>query len=452
MSSFYQAGTLKTLIFVLTINILMKKSTIAVIIGLASIALIGILIIQVYWMRNALRLQEELFDKNVSVTLKSVVNRMFDERSVEGMGTYVCSPACDHRTMQVLAAINPQRLDSLMKEEFGGMEITSEYVWGVFDPSSGIFFAGENGQHKTEILQSNHQVSLSCLYRSERLMLGVFFPKETQVLMGRILPWMVISVFLVLIVILAFSYTIFSFMKQKKLSEIKSDFVNNMTHELKTPISTISLASEMLLNPKSNGHEDKTQKYAKMIYDENQRLKQQVEQVLQIAVLEKGSFKLEMTNFNAHQLISDCIARFELVVKNAGGVINFYPGAADFSIEADINHFQNIVCNLLDNAVKYSAEMPDVTVTTRNEGGRFVMAFRDKGIGISHDNQKMVFDKLYRVPKGNRHDVKGFGIGLYYVKTVTEALKGEVKVKSELNKGSLFEVYLPITVSVTTHA
>lgn len=430
----------------------MRKSTIAVIISFAALALIGILIIQVYWMRNAYRLQEELFDKNVSVTLKSVVNRMFDEKSANGMEAYVCSPACDHRTMQVLEAINPTRLDSLMKEEFGGMEITSVYVWGVFDPSSGVFFAGENGEYKNDILNSNHHVSLSCLYRSEQLMLGVYFPKETQVLLGRILPWMILSLFLVLVVVFAFSFMIFSFMKQKKLSQIKTDFVNNMTHELKTPISTISLASEMLLNPKSNGQEDKTQKYARMIFDENQRLKQQVEQVLQVAVLEKGTFKLEMTTFNAHDVINDCIAKFELAVKNASGIINFYPGAADFMINADVSHFQNIVCNLIDNAVKYSPDTLDITVSTRNESGMFVMSFRDKGIGISHDNQKMVFDKLFRVPKGNTHDVKGYGIGLYYVKTITEAHKGQVKVKSELKKGSVFEVYLPINVTVTAHA
>jgi two-component system, OmpR family, phosphate regulon sensor histidine kinase PhoR len=429
----------------------MKKSTIAVIISIAALALVGIIIIQVYWMRNALRLQEELFDKNVSVTLKSVVNRMFDERSAAVMEPYVCSPDCDHRTMRVLEAINPVRLDSLMHEEFDGMEITREYVWGVFDPSTGNFYAGENNSKKDDILASSHHVSLSCLYRSEQLMLGVYFPNESGVLMGKIMPWMIVSLLFVLIVVFAFSYMIFSFMRQKKLSEIKSDFVNNMTHELKTPISTISLASEMLLNPNSNGSEEKTHKYARMIFDENQRLKLQVEQVLQISVLEKGTFKLEMTAFDAHDLIEQCIARFDLAVKNANGTITFNPEAGESELVADITHFQNIVCNLLDNAVKYSPVKPDILVSTRNEGGMLVISFRDKGIGISHDNQKMIFEKLYRVPKGNQHDVKGFGIGLYYVKTITEALKGQVKVHSEIGKGSNFEIYLPSRVMVAVH-
>jgi len=429
----------------------MKKSTITVSIILGSVALIGILVIQVYWMRNALRLQEELFDKNVSVTLKSVVNRMFDERSDAMAESYVCSPECDHRTMQVLNAINPIRLDSLLREEFGGQEITREYIWAVFDPLSGNFFAGDKSGHSKDILKSSHHVSLSCLYRSERLMLGVYFPNESGVLLGRILPWVILSLLFVIIMIFAFSYMLFSFMKQKKLSEIKADFVNNMTHELKTPISTISLASEMLLNPKSNGTDDKVQKYARMIFDENERLKQQVDQVLQIAVLEKGAFKLENTVFEAHEIIRHCIARFDLMVKNAGGEIRFTPGAEEHEINADTSHFQNLVCNLLDNAVKYSSGKPEILVTTANENGMLVISFHDNGIGISHDNQKMIFDKLYRVPKGNQHDVKGFGIGLYYVKTIIEALNGEVKVSSELNKGSVFKISLPLNVSVVTN-
>lgn len=429
----------------------MKKSTTAVIISLAAIALIGIIIIQVYWMRNALKLQEELFDNSVSVTMKSVVNRMFDERTTPGLEPFVCSPDCDHRTQQILSAINPIRLDSLMHEEFDGMEITRQYVWGVFDPSTSTFFAGERGNRTNKILTSGHRVSLSCLYKSEQLMLGVYFPNESEVLIWKIVPWMIVSLVFVLVVAFAFSFMIFSFMRQKKLSEIKSDFVNNMTHELKTPISTISLASEMLLNPINMVSEEKTRKYARMIFDENQRLQQQVDQVLQISVLEQGTFKLDLTNFNAHTIIDQCVTRFELAIKNTNGTIRFQPDAHDFQLNADVNHFQNIVCNLIDNAVKYSSGKADITVTTRNEDGMLVIGLIDKGIGISHDNQKMIFEKLYRVPTGNRHDVKGFGLGLYYVKTITEALNGKVKVRSELNKGSLFEVFLPLNVSVATY-
>lgn len=439
------------LIFVVDNLYLMKKNNIAIIISFTALALVGIIFIQFYWMRNALRLQEELFDNSVSVTLKSVVNRMFDEKATDEMEPFVCSADCDHRTMQVLTAINPLRLDSLMHEEFGGMEITRQYVWGVFDPESGAFFAGDDGNEKRNILKSNHRASLSCLYKKEQLILGVYFPNESSVLLSRIIPWMLISLLFISIVGFAFTYMIFSFNRQKKLSEIKSDFVNNMTHELKTPISTISLASELLIKSVNPLSEDKTRKYARMIFDENQRLQQQVEQVLQMSVLEEGTFKLDFTTFNAHNIIEQCISRFDLVIRSAEGTLKMIPNAENSQLTADMMHFQNIICNLLDNAIKYSPVKPDIKVMTRNEESAFVVAVHDNGLGISKENQKMIFEKLYRVPTGNRHDVKGFGLGLYYVKTIVEALNGKVNVRSELNKGSVFEVYIPLKITVESY-
>lgn len=426
----------------------MKKRVIGIIIASTALALIGILIIQVYWMRNAYRLQEELFDNSVSVTLKSVVNRMFDERNTADCGSSICNSDCDRRTLSVIRAINPAKLDSLLDEEFGDAEITRQYAWGVFDPVSGTFFSGENNHLRPQILESGHKVSLSCLYRTEHLMLGIFFPNESEMLLWKILPWMIISLILMLAVVAAFTFMIFSFMKQKKLSQLKSDFVNNMTHELKTPISTISLASEMLLNPKSHISDDKTRKYAKMIFDENQRLQQQVDQVLQISILEKGAFKIETSTFDVHKVIKQSISRFELIVRNSNGTIRFKPQAEVSEISTDINHFQNVVCNLLDNAVKYSGNAPDITVETAIKNEMLVISVSDKGIGISSENQRLIFDKLYRVPTGNVHDVKGYGIGLYYVKTIIDALGGEVKVKSEPSKGSIFEVLFPLKVSI----
>ncbi len=424
----------------------MNKRTFAIIIICASFALIGILIIQVYWMRNAYKLQAELFDNSVSVTLKSVVNRMFDEKAIEGNGGYICTHNCDHRTKQILEAINPDRLDSLMHEEFTGMEITRQYVWGVFDPATGNFFAGENNNLKKEILNSNHQVSLSCLYRTEQLLLGVYFPQESRILLLRLVPWILLSLVFLVILVFAFTYMIFSFMKQKKLSELKSDFVNNMTHELKTPISTISLASEMLLSPGNNGMDEKTKKYARMIYDENQRLQQQVERVLQMAVLEEGSFQLDFTTFDAHKLIQSCILRFELLVKSSDGYIAFERQAEKYLINSDQVHLQNIICNLIDNAVKYSYGKPEITIKTRNSNDSLIISVSDNGTGISQEDQKLIFDKLYRVPKGDLHDVKGFGLGLYYVKTMTLALKGKILVNSTPGNGSTFEIIIPINM------
>lgn len=422
----------------------MKKKTIALLIILTSVSLVGVILIQLYWVRNGMKLQEEQFDNKVKVTLKSVVNRMFDQRDFEPVDPSVCGEHCDRRTLQILSAINPVRLDSLMREEFGGMKITREYAWGVFNPKSSKIISGNAGRYKSELLKTNHSVSLSCLYRSEQLMLGVYFPGERGVLWSRIFPWLLLSFFLLAVMISAFSYIIFSFLKQKKLSEMKTDFVNNMTHEFKTPISTISLASEMLLNPVVNESVERTRRYAHIIFDENLRLKHQVDQVLQIAVLDKGGFHLKKKHFDAHEAIYSCLKSFELTVRDLGGFLNFKPEATEHRIFADENHFKNIINNLLDNAAKYSGSYPEIQVITKNNNGMLVVEVYDKGIGISPENQKHIFRKLYRVPTGNVHDVKGFGLGLYYVKAIVEAHNGFVNVKSELRKGSTFEIHLPV--------
>jgi len=428
----------------------MKKRAISIII-LAAFALVGIITIQFYWMRNALQLQKEVFDKRVNVTLRSVVNRMFDEQRLPDSPVYVCGRGCDRRTTNILTAINPVRIDSLLHQEFDASEITNIHIWGIYDPLSSKFIAGENTAKSSKLLKSGHSVSLSCLYDAEQVSLMVYFPNESQKLWGQLLPWLLVSLLLVGIVVFAFSYMILSFLKQKKLSELKSDFVNNMTHELKTPISTISLASEMLLNPKNIVSDEKTRKYARMIFDENQRMQKQVEQVLQIAVLEKGAFKMELSTFDAHEIINQCIHRFELSLKNLNGFIKFVPEATSHYITADQLHFQNIICNLLDNALKYTDTEPEILIHTYNSNGMFKLSISDNGIGISVENQKMIFDKLYRVPTGNLHDVKGFGLGLFYVKTVAEAMKGEVTVSSTIKKGSTFEVSLPVTLNVEVY-
>jgi two-component system phosphate regulon sensor histidine kinase PhoR len=199
-----------------------------------------------------------------------------------------------------------------------------------------------------------------------------------------------------------------------------------------------------LLNPKINESAERTVRYARIIFDENLRLKNQVDQVLQIAVLDKGRFNLKMKHFDGNEAILSCLRSFELTVRDMGGFLNFKPEATSHLLFADENHFKNMINNLLDNAAKYSRGYPEIQVVTRNINGMFVVEVHDKGIGISAEHQKHVFRKLYRVPTGNVHDVKGSGLGLYYVKTMTEAHGGFVKVKSEQKRGSIFEIHIPI--------
>jgi len=217
-----------------------------------------------------------------------------------------------------------------------------------------------------------------------------------------------------------------------------------MTHEFKTPIATISLSSEMLLKSEVNSFPYKTKRYAQVIFDENARLQKQVDQLLQLSVLEKGEYTLKLKEIDLHRIIRRMAGHFSVMAQKKGGMINTKLEATVHQIRADKTHLSNIISNLLDNAVKYSPEKPEIMISTRNERDRVIITVSDNGIGISPENRKEVFRKLYRVPTGNLHDVKGFGLGLYYVKTMVEAHHGSVRLNSELNKGTTFIVELPI--------
>ena len=241
-----------------------------------------------------------------------------------------------------------------------------------------------------------------------------------------------------------FAYVINTIFKQKKLSDMKTDFINNMTHEFKTPVATISLASEMLKKNDIIDNKDKSLRYAGIIYDENKRLGEQVEKVLQMAVLDKGDFKLNKTTINAHEVIQKVIEKLSLQIESRNGKVNLILNAPHANINADEIHFTNIIFNLIDNAIKYSTDVLEITVSTETILGKLHIAITDKGIGMSKDAQKRVFEKFYRVPTGNIHNVKGFGLGLSYVKIMTEAHDGTIDVQSELGKGSTFKIILPI--------
>jgi two-component system phosphate regulon sensor histidine kinase PhoR len=252
------------------------------------------------------------------------------------------------------------------------------------------------------------------------------------------------SALFILIIIGSFYYTINTILKQKKLSEIKNDFINNMTHELKTPISTISLACEMLSDKDISSTEGQRSNYIGMIREENKRLGTLVESVLTNAVIERGELKLKPQPIYLNALIKDLLQSFELQVTRRSGSIQFYPDADSDSIEGDKVHITNVIFNLLDNANKYSPEIPELTISTFNKDNNVCVKVTDKGIGISRENLRKIFDKLYRVPSGNLHDVKGFGLGLSYVKAIIEKHNGQIAVESQPGKGSSFTIILPI--------
>jgi len=252
------------------------------------------------------------------------------------------------------------------------------------------------------------------------------------------------SIILTIIIIGIFALTLQIILRQKKISQIKNDFINNMTHELKTPISTISLASQMLKDtsvahtPKTIGH------VSNVIFDESKRLSYQVEKVLQMAVFNEGRLKLKFTTINLNALLKTVVSNFQLRIANEGGKLTTRLDAENAVIKGDEMHITNVMVNLLDNAIKYSNGKPVIELLTENKKGWVVVKVKDNGIGISKEHQKQIFERFYRVPTGNIHNVKGFGLGLSYVKRIVDVHNGQIKVDSNPGKGSCFKVYLPV--------
>jgi two-component system phosphate regulon sensor histidine kinase PhoR len=260
--------------------------------------------------------------------------------------------------------------------------------------------------------------------------------------------WELVGAFVfTLFIMFAFFLTLYTMINQRKLSEIKGDFINNMTHEFKTPLATISLAVDALSNEKVLGDRERSAYFRSIIKDENKRMNKHVETILQAAALEKQEFTLNKRILHGNDLVKAALDNFELVLKEKNGKQKLVLNAKNDSIDADEQHFSNLLNNLIDNAIKYSKDEPDITLTTLNTSKYFVVKIEDKGIGMSRESVKRIFEKFYRAHTGNLHNVKGFGLGMSYVKTIIDAHKGRVRVESTLGKGSTFIVEMPLSSS-----
>jgi len=422
----------------------MNRKVITLIIALTTVSLVAALITQLFWVRDAMLLKEDQFNNSVKIALKSVVNQLMTSENVYSPEMVDVDTDLFWEHVDIFSIIHPDVLDSLLKVEFSSMQMQGDYDYSIYRESDKSLIMGKFNGHLQQLTNSPHWVSLTCLCQSDNYLLSVYYPQQQQMILSKMIILPVMSGLFLLILIFSFFFTIHSVLKQKKLSEMKTDFVNNMTHEFKTPIATISVSSEMLGKDAIIKFPDKIKKYAKIIFDENTRLKNQVERVLQMAIIDKGDYKLKLKDIDAHDLINNCINNFTVHIKERNGNLNSDFQADKFMVRADQQHLTNIINNLLDNANKYSPANPEILIYSSNSNGKVYITVEDNGIGISKENQEDVFKKFHRLQTGNIHDAKGFGIGLFYVKTMIEKMGGHIDLKSEVNKGSSFIISFPV--------
>ena len=421
----------------------MKKKAITLIIILAAISSVGIVFTQLYWVSKAFELKEEQFDNSVRIAMKSVLNQLLVQKNDSVFKDHLAKVKCRKPKLDVTDIIEPKLLDSLMQEELGSMVISRDYHYALYNKLNGRFIEGEYEGAEVELLNTKFQFSVASLYKPGDYYLAIYFPGKTYRVLQQMEIWLVLSILFVIVLIVNSAFVIFNIIRHKKLSEIKNDFINNMTHEFKTPIAISSLAAEMLLRPEIENDPKKIKKYANVILDENHRLQGQVEQILQLAALEIGSLRYRSFKVDVHQLIKNVLDSFEIRIKEDNIDVEVKLDAANHFIMGDKEHLQNVFYNLVDNAIKYTKNDPMIKIKSWNVTGGIMIRVEDNGLGIRKEHQKAIFKNLYRVPTGNLYETRGFGLGLYYVKTVIDHHNGRVGLNSQPGTGSSFNVFLP---------
>ncbi|MEI7829023.1 MAG: HAMP domain-containing sensor histidine kinase [Prolixibacteraceae bacterium] len=348
--------------------------------------------------------------------------------------------------LKISNRVEPEYLKQVLELELRDRGILSQYKYCVKSTVGGKteIVLGDPDYNPTKGTKEYKTPLFYDQASSKPNFLVVYFPNQhaehIKAMSNVVLP----SLILILIIIGIFVFTLQIILRQKKLSQIKNDFINNMTHELKTPISTISLASQMLKDNSLVHSTSTIDHISGVIFDESKRLSSQVEKVLQMAVFNEGKLKLKFTAIDLNQIISQAASNFEIRLTNSNGTLETSILAENPLINGDEVHITNVIFNLLDNAEKYSKEIPKIEILTENKGSWVIVQIKDYGIGISKENLTQIFERFYRIPTGNVHNVKGFGLGLSYVKRIVEEHHGKIKVESTVGKGTKFRIYFPI--------
>ena len=410
---------------------------------LGAVSIIGIIFMQVYSLQRAYALEDSEFDQSVRSALYQVAQSLADSNSTQlPRHNLVERKTSNTYTVNINDVIDANMLEYHLLREFEARGMSTEFEYGIYDCQSQDMVYGNYCQlNRLEDSQQTGQL----LPKFDDLVyyFVVRYPSQQSYLLRSM--WQNIGFTLItLLALVFFIYAMWVILRQKKLSDLQTDFINNMTHEFKTPISSIKIAANVLGNDPGIRSNERLYKYSQIIADQNNRLNDQVEKVLNLARLEQDSFKLNLEPFDVVQVIRHIVNSENLKINEVGsGNISLRTFDNDVSIEADKLHFSNVIHSMIDNAIKYCQEVPSVAVSAYLKGTEVWIDIKDNGIGINKEDMDNLFQKFYRVSTGNLHDVKGFGLGLFYVQNICEAHGWKINVESKIGEGSTFRLKIP---------
>ncbi len=471
------------------------------IVSIMVLSMIGIIFLQIEWIGRSADLVEEKFDKEVFSAMTTTISTIENKERTRPRGVtlnravtseigfdknrfgfrkdtsdgylqstmrrlsylypeFVFSPQNRWLSEDLSEMVDPEILDYFLHQNLNKRGIFLPYHYGVLNNESQEFivldgfYAFSDKQNKVitaetagtwkDLLVTQYKSDLFTQDTTALATLVITFPTKSKSIFKQTAKYVLLSGLFTALIIFCFAYTVYIIMKQKNLSEIKTDFINNMTHEFKTPLATINLAVDSLKSDRINSDGSKVASFAKIIGQENERMLSQVEKVLQISKLSKSELQLNASVLSLKDVLEDAIEHISLKLENENGSYKSRGLDNDYTVYGDEVHLTNLFVNLLDNAIKYTEEPPEIDIAVRRSRTKVLIAISDNGIGMNKDQLTMIFDRFYRVSTGNQHDVKGFGLGLSYVKTVLEAHHGSIRVESKPGQGSTFIVKLPL--------
>ena len=425
----------------------MSNSTITRVIILGAIAIIAIISIQSYWVLKTWNIKGDEFDQNVRIALRETAKELAKANASElPANELVTQVSSNYYVVNTEFQIDAGMLQHYLRQELESFSLNETFHFGIYDCSSDSIVFDGICSYEAEPRLNELQTTDLPKYDKFTYYFGVRFPGRSSHLVEQ-MQLSILFTLLSLLTIGFFIYAITVILRQRRLSQMQKDFINNMTHEFKTPISTIKISSDVFLKHEHIKNDTRLNRYATIIKEQNERLNEQVEKVLQIARLEGESFSLRKESFNINQMLSTLLPGLEVKTQEAKGTITTKIHSSNSTINADKLHLTNIVHNLIDNAIKYCKTKPEISIETSETENNILLKIADKGIGIAKEYQPKLFQKFYRVPTGNVHNVKGFGLGLFYVKNICKAHGWKIWLESTPNVGT--QVFIEMKKSKT---